>query len=202
MNPNNISTPTPEEDAAIQALENNDTAARAEISTTSQSVTPVTPAIPTAPAVPAEPLASVTPSVPVVGQDVTPSRPFSVTPVTPEPLSESEPLSATTTPFNPFEAKVAEQAKAKKSKKPIMIIATILLIAGLAAGGYYAWTLLQPAAAPTVQPATQSEESTTNGAVETPEDVTSEVNAIEAGLNTIDEAAFQDSIISDQTLNQ
>ncbi len=207
--PTSPSTPTPEEDAAIQALENTDTSnGTAEIVTP----TPAAPAVATPPS-PAPALSSS--AAPIVGQDVLPSTAAPTTTAaaaaaaktedspSPTVLSEADPVS-TTPAFNPFEAKAAALAKRKKSKKPLIIILVILLLAGLGGGGYYAWTVLQPAPAPSVNttvPA-ESEESSLQEPVETPEDVSSEVEAIEADLNAIDESQLQDETISDQTLNQ
>jgi uncharacterized protein HemX len=121
-------------------------------------------------------------------------------PVLPEtaPATVNE---AAATAFNPFEARLAATSKGhSKSKKPVVILATILLIAGLAAGGYYGWTLLQPTATTPAAESTTTDEAP--AAIDTADDITSEVDAIQADLDAIDETELQDATISDQTLNQ
>lgn len=195
--PNNPSTPTPEENAAIQALENNDTSS-ATIESAPPAPAEVTPTpTPVAPA-------PTTVSPPLVGQDVKPAAaaiPTTESAPAMAPVSESDPAPVTPA-FNPFEQKALDLAKKKKGKKPVVMLAVILLLAGLGAGGYYVWTLLQPSATTNPSTSNQTEESTVADPIETPEDVTSEVEAIEADINAIDETELQDATISDQTLNQ
>lgn len=204
--PTGPSTPTPEEDAAIQALENNDT------SNGTADSAPSTPTATPTPTPTPSPTPAVSPSpAPIVGQDVRPSSSAPVVPLAPvvaketidSPLSEADPV-ATTPAFNPFEAKAVALGKKKRSKKPLLIVVIILVLALLGGGGYYVWSMMQPAATPATDTSTtdQTEETTLPEPVETPEDVTEEVEAIEADLNTIDESQLQDETISDQTLNQ
>jgi hypothetical protein len=205
VNPNSPiapSTPTPEENAALQALENSEvTSVEMNVPVNIPAPAPIPPPAP--PSVPAP-----TPAMPIVGQDIVPTPPkvapapvIDTTPPNNLPLGDDEP--AVTTPhFNPFEARALELSK-KRKKKSVVIFAVILLLAGLAAGGYYAWTFLQSAATPPVTvPATSEEESADQATIETPEDVTNEIEAIEEDLNTIDDSKLEDTTISDETLNQ
>lgn len=125
----------------------------------------------------------------------------------PEPASEPTPM--TTSPEAvptdvPVAAPVEAQPK-KSKKKAIIIIASILLVLGIATASVFAYDLLTPAEeAPTTTEGATVEEPAEEAAtpVENAEQLDAEIDAIESDLNAIDNSEFSDETISDSTLQQ
>lgn len=139
-----------------------------------------------------EPMES--PTTPTVSPPVEAPKPFS--PATPS--SDSAPATPSATPS------VATNSP-KKSKKGLIIIASVLLVLGIAAASYFVWDALTPnetapAASDTASTDQPPEEQL--APVENAEQLDAEIDAIEAELNAIDDSEFSDETISDATLEQ
>lgn len=186
---------SPEADAAafqvIEALEVEETAGEgvtpAEV-TSSQQIPVTTKPEPIIPASPAP--ESLSPQ--------TPSDPEPFTPA-PTPLMGVADTSASPNQPDPF------AVQPKKSKKGLIIIIAVILLIGASVGAYFIWQSLQPASS------TQSETPTGGSAPgpaddedtsgDTEESVTNDATSIEEDVNGLNDSEYEDSTLSDSTLN-
>lgn len=181
MNPNNqfSGNDTPQEPSAPS-----DTfGASPEESNALQQVENSTPSTPP---VDAQPMENPSPSP-------TPSEDMQPTPVIDTPVAE------------PIAAAPVEGAPKKSKKKAIVIIASILLVLGIATASVFAYDLLTPAEeAPTTTEGAQVDQPAEEEAtpVENTEQLDAEIDAIESDLNSVDDSEFSDETISDGTLQQ
>lgn len=113
----------------------------------------------------------------------------------------NEPATAVVAPVAP----TADPNAPKKSKKGLIIIASVLLVLGIAAGSYAAWAALSPndEVPATSDTATNEQANEEQPApVENAEQLDAEIDAITSDLNGIDDTEFSDETISDSTLEQ
>lgn len=129
-------------------------------------------------------------------ENSTPSTPpFDAQPMenpspSPTPAGDTQPTPVSESPVaEPIAAAPVEAAPKKSKKKAIIIIASILLVLGIATASVFAYDLLTPA----------EEEATP---VENTEQLDAEIDAIESDLNSVDDSEFSDETISDGTLQQ
>jgi|GEM_PF-1008079 len=196
---------------AIEALEAESNALPGEAEPDAPFITPTPAPVFNPPIIPAEeitPPASIeesTPSVePALSETPAPTviEEAPAQPATPpltgialslnETLKNEQPVAQST--FQAF-------PKVKKSpKKALIVIAVILLLAGLGVGGYFGWTYLQnqqPKDQATTPVVTETEEPVT---ADTEESVNSTITDIETQLEATDDGPYDDSTLTDETL--
>jgi hypothetical protein len=127
---------TPEEDATLLAIESLE-AKTVDIPTAKPTPRPVV-APPVKPIIPVAPVVAPPAPKTLVPKPMTPPTTPPATDIASEIAAAlaSAPVQSKQSRFNPF-------ARQRISKKPIIVIAIILLLAGLIAGGYFVWTLMQ-----------------------------------------------------------
>lgn len=160
-----------------------------------------TPSVEPATSAPSEPLGI--PAEPLPTEPVSPEAPQPETPAAPSPLDQvlGDPSAAPlSTPFQPFEAPKKPSSKVRIS----LIVVLVLLVLGV--GGFFGWQYLQ--SQNTTNPAQNSTPTDQDGEDETPEvtdtetSVNSAVTEMQSDLDDINDAAYQDSTLSDATLFQ
>jgi hypothetical protein len=106
-----------------------------------------------------------------------------------------EPTAPASTEFQPF------AGKKKSAKKPLIIIAAILVVIGLGIGGYFGWQYLQSQNNTTAPIQNVPEEEISGEGTEpTNTSLSEDITEIETELDTIEDTEYDDETLSDETL--
>lgn len=114
--------------------------------------------------------------------------------------ANQQPINPQGTPPNIF---VAEPTI--PSKKPFLLIFIILgalLLIALAGGAYYGWKEGWFGGAQTTEQAAPEAPQVVESTYDTPDNVQTEIDAVQEALDGIDDSQLADDTISDETLNQ